>query len=225
VAVTNAQPFDSRREILKMLNNLKVKLLDIIDRDFKGSPKLRSYVLERIKNAKSIIQDLDLRLRDISSHGIEGYRIVFVSSEYLEKGGEKTIVVRKLTGGIAVIRVGAPVEKSIHIVEISKWRLKCTCPDAVFLSAKADKVLTNILKHNIEPLMYKYVLCKHTLAGLSILLTLGALKIEDPILTETIWLSLLSAYLRIADSKDIESNKSVLMKGLKILEKRTYVKI
>ncbi len=222
MTVTTLGRAEVRRKALQELDRLKRELLEVVERDFRGYPRLRSYVIDRIRRARDILMHLDTRLRSIEDHGVEGYRVVFLSSEFLEHGAERKALVRKLTGGIAVVEHGTPLEKSIHIVEISKWRLKCSCPDAIFASARADSVVMK-LSQRVEPLFYKYVLCKHTLAALALLSAIEALNLGDRVLRETLWLALLTALLRVIDTAILDEFRDVIDRGIEIATKRMHV--
>ncbi len=221
MTVTTLGKAEVCRKALQELDKVKQELFESIDRDFCGYPRLKSYVIDRVRRARDILTRLDTRLRSIENHGVEGYRVVFLSSEFLERGAERGLLVRKLTGGMAVIKYGTPLERSIHIVEISRWRLKCSCPDAIFTSARADSAIMK-MGRRVEPLFYRYVLCKHTLAALALLSAIKAINLGDRILRETLWLALLATFLRVSDTSVSNDFKEVIDRGIKIAVKRMY---
>ncbi len=219
MTVTTLGKAEMRRKALQELDRVKQELFEIIEKDFHGYPRLRSYVIDRVRRARDILMHLDTRLRSIENHGVEGYRVVFLSSEFLEHGAERRVLVRKLTGGITVVEYGTPLERSIHIVEVSRWRHKCSCPDAIFTSARADSAIMK-LDQKVEPLFYKYVLCKHTLAALALLSAIEAINLGDRVLRETLWLALLAALLRVVDTAILDEFKEVIDRGIGIATKR-----
>jgi len=219
VVVETVRGADVRRS-LEALTQIRRYVLTIARRDYGLYEPLRAYLLERFKRARSILSNLPRRLRSIDAHGIEGYRVAFLSSEAVERGIERSIAVRTLDGGVTTITAGTPIERALYVVEVSRWRIKCSCMDALMLSSIADSKLSRILGYQGEPLFYRYTLCKHSIAALSLLVSDARLSLKDRELRTTLRLCVTAAFLRVADDSIVEKYRDVVWKVVERAIKR-----
>jgi len=200
------------RKSLEALTRLKRSVMTIARRDYGLYEPLRTYLLERFRRARQILSMLPRRLRSIDAHGIEGYRIAFLSGEAVERGIERSIAVKTLDGRVTTVATGTPIERAIYVVEVSRWRIKCSCMDAILLSTIADSKLSRLLGYRGEPIFYRYTLCKHSIAALSLLLSDSKLSLRDRELRTTLRLCVTAAFLRVADDSTVEKYRDTVSK-------------
>ncbi len=226
MGITNLQHnkcFEKVFNVHRLFNRLIMvkKVIDnIISKDFDNDLELREFVNRRFRTAMKILPELRIRLRGIAVHGVEGFRISFLSSETMEKGFPTYHLVKNLTGDIVRIPSGVSIDRSIHVVEISKWRFKCSCPDALYTTAIADRKLLRVYSIR-EPIFYRYCLCKHVILGLAILYSKNYIDIQDRDLVETIWLSVYACYLRLLDRDRLSRSRYLVKKAFDILRRRS----
>jgi len=174
---------------LKALGGLK-GLVELAVKSFGGFSQSLSYIKTRFAGARAILLRLDDRLKGFSAHPREGFKLAVATSSLLEEGWERVVRLRTLDGGVVELRLGTPLDRALYFVEVSKWRLKCTCPDAVFLSSRADRVLSGVEEvSRYVTYLYRYTICKHVLAALAIGVAEGVLSLSDPILRRSLWVA------------------------------------
>ncbi len=186
------------REV-RTLERLAAALYRYVDSLFAGDPLLRRYVERRVGAAYELVTRRS-RLRLVRPVGYRAYRVVFASSELLERPWpRRRIAIRALDGRTVVVEAGVEAlasDRSLHFVEVSPWMLRCSCPDAVFASAAADAVAAREGAAP-APVFHRYSICKHVLASLALLASEGALSLEDPNLRRSLVMGLVAAYARL----------------------------
>lgn len=194
----------------------------IVDEEFNGNPEMKQYLIKRFEGAREVLRR---EAEDyFTSHEL---RSSVPSSKSLRRKGSKYAKMKTLEGEEIIVRLGEEDWDDFYSVKVSRHRLKCTCPDAVMLSSVADKRFNMWLKRvklkreSPEPIFYRYVICKHTLAKLAKAMT-GSSGISfvniDRELVETIKIGLYAVYLRVAKEVD----PSMIRKIYTILKRAVY---
>ncbi len=180
-------------EALSKLDRLAEYLYELIDRFFpREAPRLREYVRRRVEGAREVLVHAGERMLSFRRLAPNAFIVTLVSSR---AAGRPLRIApryyRTLTGGVERVE-REPIDELVYHVEIGPYALKCTCPDAVFTAAKADRLL---MEAGFPPQAYKYVLCKHVLAGLAALWAAGLIDPTKPPLDEALLRALVTAYL------------------------------
>lgn len=206
-------------EALSVLEKLITKL---IEEEFSNNPKLKQYVKKRFEGAREV-------LRRTSRDYFKPYELksVVVSSKAVKRGEPKYVKLRTLEGKEILVKVGAPDEEAYHDVSVARYRLKCTCQDALLLTSAADKKLKQALLNagitsfpTAELVFYKYVICKHTLAKLAQAMAkpeseLGVINVDEEI-ADTLRIGLFAIYLRLVSKAEPKITRRIY----KILRRR-----
>lgn len=190
-------------------------LLSLVKRDFESDAKLTLFVMKRVSGAREVLTRE--RATRISESEV---RERIPSSKTLEMGAPRTVRMKTLDGSVVELPAGAPEEEAYHITHVSKYRMKCTCWDAVRTSSVADRRLEQLMReHNVEvaslgQVFSRYVLCKHTIATLARYVYEGEVDLNDDRLLDTLRLSLFAAYLREERNPNPEVLYNMLQKVL-----------
>ena len=209
---------DSRGEkaLAKVYGDVKEALRKLVQEYF--PLRLWDEVSKRLEKAYSIL--VFEKRYEYTRETETGTTSIIKSTMALRKGVEKPVDMKSLDGEIVTVVEGVPLEKAFHKVEISRVRMKCTCEDAVFTSSIADSRLEKIARRLIgyvpQPQLYRYVLCKHTLAELMRAVMHGRLDLNDKAVRETLFLSLYSLALRYASRIPARTHK----KAIELLRRR-----
>jgi hypothetical protein len=205
--------FKNEYEALAVLDQLIGK---IIDEDFKGNADVKMYVKRRIEGAREVLRR---GARDFFTS--QELRSEVPSAEAMKKGLPKEVRVRTLDGEEKVVRVGASYEEAFYAVRVSRYRFKCNCQDAIMLSSAADRRFKSALLRNgikkfptAEPIFYKYVLCKHTLAKIAEAMAnpsegVGIFNV-DKAFVDTLKIALYAVYLRTSSDVDPEITEKIV---------------
>lgn len=180
-------------------------LISMVRSEFKSSPRLESFVQKRASGAREV-----LKRKRTTTLVADEVRERVLSSKGVEMGEPRVVKVRTLDGRTVEVRSGAPEEEAFHVTHVSRFRMKCTCWDAVRTASVADRRLERILRErglvarSSIPPFSRYVLCKHTLASLAKGLYEGVLDLDDVHLASTLRLALFAAYLKEEENPDAE---------------------
>lgn len=195
--------------IYDALHVLEQLINEIIARDFKGDMKLKTYVKKRFDSARDVLKR---RSRDHSSqHELHS----MIPSARALRNPPRHIKVKTLDGGETSIHVGVPDDEAFYSVRVSRYRLKCTCQDALMQASTANsRFKYALLRARIpgfptaEPFFYKYVLCKHVLAKLAEALGTGTISIDEELLS-TLRIALYTVYLRTVEKPDPDITRRI----------------
>lgn len=159
-----------------------------------GLEELASALSKRIKGASKLLDTERLKALIIKNE----HAIAFVAT-----GTEDTKKVVSVRTQAGLIRI--PVyPRDFYVTQVGPYGIKCTCRDALMTSAKADNALISIAR-SLEadfsemkplPISSRYVVCKHTLALISLLNKLGVVRLEDRRFMKVLKLSVVVLALR-----------------------------
>ncbi|AEM37879.1 hypothetical protein Pyrfu_0007 [Pyrolobus fumarii 1A] len=181
-----------RGEAVAKLDKLAEYLYKLSERFFgDDAPRVKEYISKRVSGARDVIIHASERIVSVRRVGDNAHVILMVSAKYAGKGVRlQPVAVRTLDGRV---RLQPPeAVETIYHVEIGPYALKCTCPDAIFTGASADRVLARL---GFPPQAYKYTLCKHVLAGIALLWAMGLVDPTKPPMDEALLRGLVTAYL------------------------------
>jgi len=109
---------------LEALHEITDYIHKVIKRYFNNDPYLKEFVDKRIRGARELL----IRERVLSELEIGPERRALVlSKQAAEKGLERNVVLRNLSGKVVVLKVGVPWEEGVYSVRVSETRLKCGC--------------------------------------------------------------------------------------------------
>lgn len=174
---------------------------------------------ESLEKLEALLIDIakDLELPDVIPSIIKRLR----SASELLSGDRFEVLIVKSEGGMAFITVGtdemrrhiaksssesrtATHVRDFYITHAGPYGIKCTCEDALITSSKADNTILNLAR-TLEidlsdarslPIASRHILCKHTLALVSLFTALNILDLEDPRLIHTLKLGVIALALR-----------------------------
>lgn len=159
-----------------------------------GLEGLASTLSKRLKSASELLGTERLKALVIKNE----HALAFIATG--TEDVKKFVSVRTQTG---LIRI--PVyPRDFYVTQVGPYGIKCTCEDALMTSAKADNALVGIARaleadfSEMKPLPIssKYVICKHTLALISLLNKLGVVRLEDRRFMKVLKLSVVVLALR-----------------------------
>lgn len=142
-----------------------------------GLESLTNSLSKRLKGASELLGTERLKALIIKNE----HALAFISASAEDL--KKVVSVRTEKG---LIRI--PVyPRDFYVTQAGPYGIKCTCEDALMTSSRADNALVNMvrtLETNFSdmrplPISSKYIICKHTLALISLLNTLGIVRPED----------------------------------------------
>ena len=198
-----------RRRYLERLEEIK-KLMWLAAERLGASTATLSYLNKRFSGAKKILMDFEDRFKGFSTHLREGIKAAVATSKLLERGWERIVKFRTLDGGVVELRFGTPIDESLYFVEISRWRMKCSCPDSVYLSSRADRAAEEV--NELRPFkhyLYRYTICKHVLAALTVGVAEGILRLDDPILRRSIWLAVARTIMGVEGVEPLRRSRGI----------------
>lgn len=159
-----------------------------------GLEGLASSLNKRLKSASELLGTERLKALIIKNE----HALAFIATSTEEV--KKFVSVRTQTG---LVRI--PVyPREFYVTQVGPYGIKCTCEDALMTSAKADNALVNMAR-TLEasfsdmkplPISSKYIICKHTLALISLLNRLGIVRLEDHRFMKVLKLSVIVLALR-----------------------------
>ena len=191
-------PTYKRMNPVESLLYLKSYLENLIGEYFDGNEELLTYVAERADRAREI---LIARPGKVVVH--QGYLTAeIVSSEDAMHPKPRTEKLRPLVGEGVVTKEKVP---ETYRVTVGKYSIKCGCPDATMLVRKAKRAFHTLKISAIDP--SRYVICKHTLAMLSLGLSHGVIGIDKEF-EKTMLKALLTVFVTI--KKDRKAVNRVL---------------
>ena len=209
--------FRNEYEALKVLEDFVEKL---VREDFGNDLNVRTYVRRRFEGAREV-----LRRASKDYVALSELRSMVMTGEATEKGILRQVKMKTLDGREVIVERGVPDEEAWYHVRVSRYRLKCTCKDAVMLSSLADRNLKNALRRarvkrfpTAEPVFYRYVLCKHTLAKIAKAMSAGEAGVlnVDREFADTLRIALFAVYLKVVENPDPE----VVRRAYRILRRR-----
>lgn len=181
-----------RAAALRKLDELASYLYSLAERFFpRDARRLREYIARRVEGAREILLHPEERIAGVRRLAENAYMLTIVSSRYAGRGVRLEPVAQKTLEG-RVKLLPPRLEEAVYYVEIGPYALKCTCPDAVYASARADQRLASL---GFPPQAYKYSLCKHILAGLALLWAENLIDPTRPPFDEALLRALVTVYL------------------------------
>gem|GEM_PF-4264780 len=212
------EEFPTKKVWMKHLVRMRKHLSSIIDQEFPSIKiKIEDYLSQRFLGAKEIIIRSDIRFSSLVLKGNSAVALM-ASTKLLEKGPERIIRLKTYQGEEIELSVGTPPEESFHITQVGPYGFKCTCEDAIMLASKADREFVEGLKRagilNLSPvisfpLFSRYILCKHTIALLALLLASKKITFRNKEFKKSLKLSLFGIALRVSETGEIEASKFV----------------
>ncbi len=185
-------------EALSKLERLKTFMDKLVERFFeeREATRIRDHLRKRFEGARDILLHAEARMASIRRLAENAYTLTMVSSR---AAGRRVILTpvytRTLEGGV---KLQPPRAEEIYTVEIGPYALKCNCPDSIYTAARADQVLIRL---GFPAQAYKYTLCKHVIAGLALLWSMGLVDPTKPPLDEAILRALITVYLAVLPEK------------------------
>ena len=176
-------------KLARTANEIKLKLLKYVETKYPDFyDKVKSYILTRYKKTLDLVVKMPYRIASeiIKGKGVGETDIVY-SSKIVEEGKKPAHVVkvRTLSGEVVEVVEGVSLEETYYSVQVGRYGLKCTCPDSLRLSRKAQRNVEKTarklkLKVKIDPAWFsKYCFCKHILLVASKAVTEGVLRLRD----------------------------------------------
>jgi len=158
-------------EIVRALTRIRRVMLRVVDRLF-PSARLRYEACQIVKRAREVANtNRIVRIRSVNSNA---YRAIVLSTR---REPITRVFIPSIRSGYIALERGD--YESIHFIDISPNMMRCTCLYSVYLSARADNTLQK-LGVSMNPIAYRYTLCKHVVAVLATLLTYRAIDLREP---------------------------------------------
>lgn len=157
-----------------------------------GLPDVIPYIVKRVHGASELLSGDRFEVLMIKSEG--GVAFITVGADEIRKHTAKS---NSGVGAAAYLR-------EFYVTQVGPYGIKCTCDDALITSSRADNAilsLARILEIDLSearplPITSRHILCKHTLALVSLFTALHILNLEDPRLIHTLKLGVIALALR-----------------------------
>ncbi|NPA96298.1 MAG: hypothetical protein GXO32_01695 [Crenarchaeota archaeon] len=162
--------------------------------DLFRSPRLAHEAHMLVKRARDVLTTgCIVAIRPI---GRNSYKIVSLS---LSKGYWKA-------GGVALALRRGDYE-SIHYALVSPRGFRCTCSNSIRTSSRADAVLERL---GLAPTASRFVLCKHVVAALAKLCSMGVISLRSKEVRLSVLRGLGVLYLAIEDPERVRKSAELI---------------